>query len=187
MSYTYLQERPQASHICQVAWFIWGTVREHPVPVQAVSLSKCLLISPAIRLGQWWMVCVSPALAWLVLWYSLTTSSSCTSRLVKGLAKWHPLYITLAVTLDYLDSSWHDESLGLIYLFLHMSPVSVLYPSLSELFILKTRSLITVLPDGHTFYLLLFKESACFRAHKERSGWGWAHEYIRVTTDGQEK
>lgn len=52
------EEGPQISHICQVSPFIWGTVGEHPVPLQAVSHRECLLISLAIKLGQWWMVCV---------------------------------------------------------------------------------------------------------------------------------
>lgn len=52
------EEGPQISYICQVGQFIWGTVGEHPVPLQAVSHRECLLISLAIKLGQWWMVCV---------------------------------------------------------------------------------------------------------------------------------
>lgn len=55
-------------------------------------------------------------------------------------------------------------------------PVSVLYPSLSELFILKTRGLITVLSDSLTFYLLLFQGSARFSLQNERSGQGEVEE-----------
>ena len=58
VNYTYSEGGPQTSHVCQVGQFIWGTVGEHPVPLQAVSHRECLLISLAIKLGQWWMVCV---------------------------------------------------------------------------------------------------------------------------------
>lgn len=46
------EEGPQISPIYQVGQFIWGTVGEHPVPLQAVSRRECLLISLAIKLGQ---------------------------------------------------------------------------------------------------------------------------------------
>lgn len=124
------------------------------------------------------MVLCCHALAWHVLWYSLTSGSCWTSCLVKGLTKWHRLYITLADTFDYLDSSWHDESLGLICLASRVL-VSVLCPSLLTLH-LKVEDPDYSSPDTYTSSAISIYRTSPFE-HFIMKNWNETEEHKHIT------
>lgn len=148
-----------------------GTVGEHPVPLQTVSHRECLLISLAIKLGQWWMVCVP--LPW---------PGMCCD------AHWPAAAVVLAALLRVSPSDISYTSPRLIPLIIWTAPgmmnrwdwsvfsctsPSVFFTHLSQHFTLKLRVLITALSDVCSFYPLHFKGPTRFRIHDEKLGWGW--------------
>lgn len=174
------EEGPQISPIYQVGQFIWGTVGEHPVPLQAVSRRECLLISLAIKLGQWWMVCVP--LPW--------PGMCCDTH-------WPAAAVVLAALLRVLPSDISYTSRWLIPLIIWTAPgmmnrwdwsvFSRTSLTISQLFLLKLRALIIALSDVCTFYPLQFKGPARFSIHMRNWDEAEENKCIIVRTGRQKK
>lgn len=180
-------EKLQVSRVNQVGPFIWGTVEEHPASSQAVSHTDCLLISLAIRLGQWWMVHVPlawPGLCWDVHWPAAA--------------------VVLAALLRASPSDISYTSPWLIPLIIWTAPGmmdrgdwsvfpctcwSAFFTHLSQLLVCKAGIPLAFLWDAHTSYPLLWKGPSHFSIPNKKLGWeqgkwvqeGWADGDTGVT------